>query len=158
MVAKLRASDISRILLVSAAVVCAVGMIGPFQGIERKLIAPDKAAHFIAFYGLTTLAIAAFPKARSLHLAAAVLLVGPAIEVVQLAMGRSANLGDVAADTAGVAGALFPMFIKYMRRNEQQGFAAVASLSWLVAVQRKVQISWPVLIAPSFSLQKTAMA
>lgn len=156
MITKLRASDISRILLVSAAVVCAVGMMGPFQGVERKLIAPDKAAHFMAFYGLTALPLAAFPKVRSLYLAGAVLLMGPAIEVAQLVMGRSANLGDVIADTAGVAGAFFPILIKEMRSNEQRGLAP--NLSWIVAAQQGVRATWSTLLAPPLSLRNAAMA
>lgn len=106
---------IARFLLIAATLVCAIGMIGPFKGAERHLISVDKAAHFIAFYGLTLLTIAAFPKRRSFDLACMVLMFGVAIEVAQMLSGRGAQLGDILADAAGVTGVLAPMYLQRLR-------------------------------------------
>jgi VanZ family protein len=106
---------LARFLLISAALVCAVGMIGPFKGVEKHLISVDKAAHFIAFYGLTLLTIAAFPKRRSFDLACLVLLFGVSIEVGQVLSGRGAQMGDVLADVAGVVAVLLPMHLQRLR-------------------------------------------
>lgn len=106
---------IARFLLIAAAVVCAIGMIGPFKGVERNLISVDKAAHFVAFYGLALLTIAAFPKRRSFDLACLVLMFGVAIEVAQMLSGRGAQLGDILADAAGVVGVLAPIHLQRLR-------------------------------------------
>lgn len=106
---------LARFLLISAALVCAIGMIGPFKGVEKHWISVDKAAHFIAFYGLTLLTIASFPKRRAFDLACLALLFGVSIEVGQVLSGRGAQLGDVLADAAGVAGVLLPMHLQRLR-------------------------------------------
>ena len=105
----------ARILLIAATLVCAIGMIGPFKGVEKHLLSVDKAAHFIAFYGLTLLTIAAVPKRRSFDLACLVLMFGVAVEVAQMLTGRGAQLGDILADAAGVSGVLLPMYLQRLR-------------------------------------------
>lgn len=66
----------------------------------------DKAKHFIAFYVLTALAVAALPASRFWKIGAVLLSFGVGIEVVQGLVGRDAAFGDVVADACGI-GALF---------------------------------------------------
>lgn len=66
----------------------------------------DKAKHFIAFYVLTALAVAALPASRFWRIGAVLLTFGVVIEVAQALVGRDAAFGDVVADACGI-GALF---------------------------------------------------
>lgn len=90
-------------------------MVGPFQGLEKALVPWDKAAHFIAFYAITALLLAAFPNRRKIDLAAIAVLGGAAIEVAQQLTGRDAGLGDLAADAAGALAVLAPIWIEGLR-------------------------------------------
>src|ERR1700733_6573335 len=56
-------------------------VIPPTQAVQ--LVPWDKAEHFIAFYGLTGLAVAAFPRRSPVGLAALLSAFGALIEVVQ---------------------------------------------------------------------------
>ncbi|CAN5532943.1 hypothetical protein BH10PSE5_BH10PSE5_03850 [soil metagenome] len=102
-------------LLVLAFVVCAVGMVGPFQGVEHALIPWDKAAHFMAFYGLTILMFTAFPTRRRLDLAALAIFAGAAIEVAQILTGRDGEIGDLCADALGALAVLAPVWLEHLR-------------------------------------------
>jgi VanZ family protein len=116
----------ARILLFAAALICGVGMMGPFQGIERVIVPWDKAAHFMAFYGLNLLLFTAFPNRRRLELTLAATLVGSGVEVVQLLSGRDAELGDLIADAAGAFAVFAPVFLEWARQPwvERRGTAA----------------------------------
>ena len=107
---------IARALLLAAGLTCVIGMVGPFQGIERAFVPWDKAAHFIAFYGLTLLLFSAFPDRRRLDLAMLATFAGAAIEILQLIEGRDAELGDILADAAGAFAVLAPLYLDQMRR------------------------------------------
>ena len=106
---------IARFLLIAATLVCAIGMVGPFKGAERHLISVDKAAHFIAFYGLTALMMAAFPKNRRLEIALAAVLMGGAMEIAQMFTHRGVSFGDLAADAAGAFAVWGPMWLQSLR-------------------------------------------
>jgi hypothetical protein len=83
-----------------------------------QLVPWDKAEHFIAFYALTGLAVAAFPK-RNLFLVAAVLSAfGALIEFVQglEIVHRDRDFWDWAADTVAICAALAPMILVWWRR------------------------------------------
>ena len=105
-----------RWLLLSACAVCAFGMLGPFRGLEKHIVPVDKAAHVIAFYGLTLLAFSAFPSRRRVDLVVLAICVGAAIEIVQGVVGRDAELGDLAADAAGALAAFAPIYLERLRR------------------------------------------
>ena len=107
---------LARILLVLAAAVCAIGMITPsLQGVEKAFVPADKAAHFIAFYGLTALMMAAFPKNRRLEIALAAVLMGGAMEIAQMFTHRGVSFGDLAADAAGAFAVWVPMWLQSLR-------------------------------------------
>ena len=76
----------------------------------------DKAKHFIAFYVLTALAVAALPASRFWRIAAVLLTFGVAIEAVQALVGRDAALGDVIADACGIAALIGPILLRSWTR------------------------------------------
>ena len=110
-----RLQTTARWLLLAAGLTCAIGMVGPFQGIERAFVPWDKAAHFIAFYGLTLLLFSAFPDRRRLDLAVLATFAGAAVEVLQLIDGRDAELGDILADAAGAFAVWAPIYLERLR-------------------------------------------
>ena len=77
----------------------------------------DKATHFIAFYVLTGLAVAAFPKRNLMVVAAALSAFGALIEIVQgLPMvNRDRDFWDWVADTIAICCALAPMLLVWWR-------------------------------------------
>lgn len=83
----------------------------------------DKAEHFIAFYCLTGLAVAAFPRRGVLLLAALLSAFGALIEFVQglSVVSRDRDFWDWAADTIAVAAALAPMLLVWWRRVAASG-------------------------------------
>jgi VanZ family protein len=113
-------SILARLLLALAALVCTVGMVGPFQGAEAAFVPWDKAAHFIAFYGLTILMFAAFPRRRRLDLTMIAVLAGCGIELAQQLTGRDAELGDVAADALGAFAVMAPLWMERLRGDSRR--------------------------------------
>jgi len=83
----------------------------------------DKAEHFIAFYGLTGLAVAAFPQRNLFVIAALLSLFGALIEVVQGLPGvhRDRDFWDWVADTIAIISALAPMLLVWWRGLVRSG-------------------------------------
>jgi hypothetical protein len=86
-------------------------VVPPSQSVQ--LVPWDKAEHFIAFYALTGLAVAAFPRR---HLAVIAVLLsgfGALIEFVQglAIVHRDRDFWDWVADTIAIACALAPMLL-----------------------------------------------
>ena len=106
---------IARTLLALGGTVCVVGMVGPFQGVEEALIPWDKAAHFAAFYILTSLLYVAFPRRRRLDLTVMAIFAGAAIEVAQGLAGRDMGVGDIFANALGAGAVLLPMYLQEWR-------------------------------------------
>lgn len=94
---------------------CAFFMIGPFQGLEAKVVPWDKAAHFIAFYGITVLLYLSFPRRRRMELALIAALLGCGIEIVQRLTGRDASVGDMLANTSGAFAVYLPGLVERVR-------------------------------------------
>ncbi len=105
----------ARFLLIAATLVCVVGMVGPFKGVEKNFVPADKAAHFIAFYGLTALMMMAFPKNRRLEITLAAIALGAAIEVAQGFTYRGFSFSDLAADVVGAFAVWVPMWLQSVR-------------------------------------------
>lgn len=78
-----------------------------------QLVPWDKAMHFIAFYGLSGLAVAAFPRRSPWLIAALLSAFGALIEVVQglPLVHRDQDFWDWVADTLAIAAALSPMLL-----------------------------------------------
>jgi hypothetical protein len=96
-------------------------VIPPAQAIQ---LAPwDKAEHFIAFYALTGLAVAAFPRRRLLVIAVLLSVFGALIEFVQglSVVHRDRDFWDWVADTIAIASALAPMLLVWWRRLVASG-------------------------------------
>jgi MFS family permease len=77
----------------------------------------DKAEHFLAFYVLTGLAVAAFPHASLIIIAAALSAFGAVIELVQglSFVGRDRDFQDWVTDTIAIGMALAPMLAVWWR-------------------------------------------
>lgn len=78
----------------------------------------DKAEHFTAFYVLTSLAAAAYPRVPLPVLALWLTLFGGTIELVQALpfIHRDCDIMDWVADVIAVAAALIPMILDRWRR------------------------------------------
>jgi hypothetical protein len=83
----------------------------------------DKATHFIAFYVLTGLAVAAFPKQNPIVIGACLSAFGGLIEFVQgLPMvHRDRDFWDWVADTIAISCALAPMLLSWWRKAARSG-------------------------------------
>jgi hypothetical protein len=81
------------------------------------LVPWDKAEHFIAFYALTGLAAAAFPRRNLMVIAALLSAFGALIEFVQglPVVHRDRDFWDWVADTLAIIGALAPMLLVWWR-------------------------------------------
>jgi hypothetical protein len=82
-----------------------------------QLVPWDKAEHFIAFYVLTGLAVAAFPRRNPAIIAGSLSAFGALIEVVQGTpmVHRDMDFWDWVADSAAIGAALAPMLLVWWR-------------------------------------------
>ena len=78
----------------------------------------DKAEHFVAFFVITSLAAAAYPRAPLFLVALWLSLFGCAIELAQALpfIHRDCDIWDWVADTTAIAAALAPMMLDRWRR------------------------------------------
>jgi hypothetical protein len=92
-------------------------VIPPHEALQ--LVPWDKAEHFIAFYALTGLAAAAFPRRHLAVIAALLSGFGALIEFVQglAIVHRDRDFWDWVADTLAIAAALAPMLLVWWRRE-----------------------------------------
>jgi hypothetical protein len=104
-----------------------------------QLVPWDKAEHFIAFYGLTGLAAAAFPKRNLIIIAALLSGFGAFIEFVQgLPMvHRDRDFWDWVADTLAIVAALSPMLLVWWRGIDRAGMAPRGTPPVRVAAAQK---------------------
>lgn len=88
-----------------------------------QLVPWDKGEHFIAFYALTGLAVAAFPKRNLFMLAALLSGFGALIEFVQGLdiVRRDRDFWDWVADTVAIGAALAPMLLVWWRGVVRSG-------------------------------------
>lgn len=87
-------------------------------GHAPRLFPWDKAEHFVAFYVLTSLAAAAYPRVPLTILALWLSLFGCVIELVQAlpVIHRDCDIWDWVADSVAIAAALAPMLLDRWRR------------------------------------------
>jgi hypothetical protein len=88
-----------------------------------QLVPWDKAEHFIAFYALTGLGVAAFPRGRLWVMAALLSAFGALIEFVQglPIVHRDRDFWDWVADTIAIVAALSPMLLVWWRGVVREG-------------------------------------
>ena len=88
-----------------------------------QLVPWDKAEHFIAFYALTGLLVAAYPRRNLFLLASLLSAFGAFIEFVQglSFVHRDRDFWDWVADTVAICGALAPMILVWGRRVVKSG-------------------------------------
>ena len=93
-----------RIVFVTAIVVITDLALQPGYVTPPRLFGSDKLEHFAAFAGLMVVARIGWPR-RMWSAALALFLYGLAIELLQAlpAIGRTASIADLAADTVGIA-------------------------------------------------------
>ena len=113
---------VARLVFVSALIFTFYSAVAP-PAHTVQLTPWDKATHFIAFYGLTGLAVAAFPRQNVFAIAALLSGFGALIELVQgLPMvHRDKDFWDWVADTLAIACALAPMLLSWWRRQVRSG-------------------------------------
>ena len=77
----------------------------------------DKAEHVLAFFTLSTLALAAFPRIRPVWLAAALSLLGALIEIIQGTplVNRDCDVWDWVADTVAVLAVMGVLAVVHVR-------------------------------------------
>lgn len=85
-------------------------MLGPFQGLERRVGMTDVLAHAVGFAIITAAILLNLPRLGRLPAAGLALALGITVELLQAQLGRSASLSDLAADLVGIAlvAALWP--------------------------------------------------
>ena len=90
-------------------------VVPPTQALQ--LVPWDKAEHFIAFYALTGLGVAAFPRRNLLLLGSLLSAFGALIEFVQGLdlVRRDRDFWDWVADTLAIIAALAPMLLVWWR-------------------------------------------
>lgn len=77
-------------------------MLGPFQGLERRVGMTDVLAHAVGFAIITVAILLNLPRLGRLPAAGLALALGIAIEGLQAMLGRSASLPDLLADLVGI--------------------------------------------------------
>jgi hypothetical protein len=89
-----------------------------------QLVPWDKAEHFIAFYALTGLGAAAFPRRHLFWIAAFLSGFGALIELVQglPVVHRDRDFWDWVADSIAICAALAPMLLVWWRRESRAGY------------------------------------
>lgn len=99
----------AQLLFWAALVFTFVAAVMPSHSAPR-LFPWDKAEHFAAFYALTLLSLAAFPRRSRLALAVALSAFGAGIELVQALpfVNRDCDVLDWVADTVAIAAAIAP--------------------------------------------------
>jgi hypothetical protein len=86
----------------------------------------DKAEHFLAFYVLTGLAVAAFPRGSLFVIAVALSAFGAFIELIQglSFVGRDRDIQDWITDSIAIGMALAPMLLVWWRVQVVNGVRA----------------------------------
>jgi hypothetical protein len=109
---------LARVVFVCAVIFTGYSAVIPPQH-AVQLVPWDKAEHFIAFYGLTGLAVAAFPRHKLLVIAVLLSGFGALIEFVQglPIVHRDRDFWDWVADTTAIVAALSPMILVWWRRE-----------------------------------------
>jgi hypothetical protein len=103
------------VFVVALIFTCYSAVIPPAHAVQ--LVPWDKAEHFIAFYALTGLGVAAFPTRRLWVIGVLLSALGALIEFVQglHIVNRDRDFWDWVADTLAIIAALSPMLLVWWR-------------------------------------------
>jgi VanZ family protein len=94
----------------------AVSLAPPGSPLGQVALWPgDKASHIAAFYALTALSMAVFPRAHILILCLGLGLLGAGIEYGQGFVGREVSAPDMIANLIGMLIALLPVAVHSLR-------------------------------------------
>jgi hypothetical protein len=113
---------LARAVFVAALIfTCYSAVISPAHAVQ--LVPWDKAEHFIAFYTLTGLGVAAFPRRQLWVIGVLLSSFGALIEYVQglSLVHRDRDFWDWVADTIAIVAALSPMLLVWWRRQARSG-------------------------------------
>lgn len=108
---------LARVAFVSALVFTGYAAVAPPNTAGIEWVPWDKAMHFIAFYALTGLAAAAFPRQSPYLIGGLLSLFGALIEFVQglPIVHRDRDVWDWVADSIAITAALAPMYLVWWR-------------------------------------------
>ena len=100
---------------------CYSAVVPPARALQ--LVPWDKAEHFIAFYTLTGLGVAAFPRRQLWIIGVLLSTLGAMIEFVQglSIVHRDRDFWDWVADTTAIFAALSPMLLVWWRGQVRSG-------------------------------------
>src|ERR1700688_4717282 len=100
---------------------CCSAVIPPSHALQ--FVPWDKAEHFIAFYALTGLGVAAFPRRQLWVIGVLLSALGALIEFVQglSVVHRDRDFWDWVADTIAIIAALSPMLLVWWRGQVRSG-------------------------------------
>ena len=119
-VGRIPARFAARLLLALALAVVLHEAIEPAHA-PAVTVGRDDLEHALWGYLLTILGVAAFPRIRALVVAGGLLALSAVAEAVQAWVGRSTELSDWLGSAAGVAAALLPMTLLWVRERLLRG-------------------------------------
>lgn len=94
----------------------AVSLAPPGTPLGQIALSPDdKVSHIAAFYGLTALSMAVFPRVHLVILCLVLGLLGAGIEYGQGVVGREVSLKDMVANLIGMLISLLPVAVHSLR-------------------------------------------
>lgn len=109
--------ELIRLVVVAVGIGVVCLMLGPFEGLERRLGLDDVQAHALGFYGMALLLYLVAPDRRRSDLSIALFGIGVLIELAQGMTGRTMSLADVCANGLGIAAAYAPGLAEQLRRQ-----------------------------------------
>ena len=107
----------ARVAFVLACGLSLWGALTPGRNEAPGLFPWDKANHFVAFYVMSLVGAAAFPRASLLTIGLSLVGLGAGIEILQATpfVARDADVKDLVADAAAVLAALAPAMLPAWR-------------------------------------------
>jgi len=138
---------LARATLLVSVPAAVVLFLAPASSLPPILNVGSGLAHAAIFYGITAVAFVAFPRLRRSDMAGVSVVMGGLIELVQLATGGSARIGDWLVAAAGVATLYAPSMLEQMRHMARKH--AYSTFSDLAANDRRKRAKRKPVVAAS---------